>query len=68
MKITDLIAGQMVKFNIWKTKRDVFRNSDPQVVEFRKHLFPDGEPTTDEFVIRLAQYVQEQSKKEENAP
>lgn len=57
MILKDYFAGQIVKFNIWRTMNNVFRSTDPQVVAFREKLFPNGKPTTDEFVMTLAQHV-----------
>lgn len=65
MKLGDRIGGLMVKHEIWKVKREVFRSTAPETVELRNKLFPDGEPTTDEFVIGLARYIKRQKEKEE---
>lgn len=64
------IGGQLVKFEIWKYKREVFKSTDPEVVAFRQQLFPDGEPDTDTFVKVLALHVKrkrEREKSEEKA-
>ena len=51
------IGGQIVKFNIWRFKREYFKDTDPEVVASRQQLFPDGEPDTDTFVKVLALHV-----------
>lgn len=58
------IAGQLVKFDIWKLKREYFRDTDPKTVAARQELFPDGEPDTDTFVKKLAEYVKRQLDEE----
>lgn len=65
MRLSDYIGGQIVKFNIWKVKREVFHSTAPETVELRNKLFPDGEPTTDDFVIGIAKYIKRQKEKEE---
>lgn len=62
------IGGQMVKFNIWRLKREYFKDTDPKTVAARTELFPEGEPDTDTFVKVLALHVKrriEQEKAEE---
>lgn len=65
MKLGDRIGGLMVKHEIWKLKKEVFRNNTPEALAKLQEIFPNGEPTTDEFVIGLARYIKRQKEKEE---